>query len=244
MGLNQRTRGRQRDESLFSRADIQMAGYAAAMEVLTGVTHIDGVDMTREALRPRQKGERGLVEEMIQLAVQTATELMTPEGIDESLWERMTATERFYLTMTETEADRPQGQPGGKLDDYQNFAKAYRAEGWEDLMADKTPNHARLKGAGDLRRAMMTAHPFAEGVLRPTLYAINELRIATERDEDPKTAADRVLHGLRDHFAEWVRQRNSVREIAGWFARMWARHRPAEAGAARQLAGIIQTERL
>jgi adenine-specific DNA methylase len=244
MGLNQRAHGRQRDENLFSRADLQMAGYAAAMEVLTGCTHIDGVDMTREALRPRAKGERGLVEEMIDLAVQTATELMTPEGIEESLWERLTATERFYLTMTETEAERPQGQLGGKLDDYQNFAKAYRADGWEDLMADKTPNKACLKGPAELRRALMTGHPFSDGTLRPTLYAINELRLATERDEDPKTAADRVLHGLRDHFGEWVRQRASVRTVAAWFGRMWARNRPAEASAARQLAGIIQTERL
>ncbi|WP_149536629.1 anti-phage-associated DUF1156 domain-containing protein [Siccirubricoccus phaeus] len=244
MGLNQRARGRQRDENLFSRADLQMAGYAAAMEVLTGCTHIDGVDMTREALRPRVRGERGLVEEMIDLAVQTATELMTPEGIEESLWERLTATERFYLTMTEAEADRPQGQPGGKLDDYQNFAKAYRADGWEDLMADKTPNKACLKGPAEFRRALMTGHAFSEGILRPTLYAINELRLATEREEDPRTAADRVLHGLRDHFGEWVRQRASVRAVAAWFGRMWARNRPAEASAARQLAGIIQSERL
>ena len=51
-GLNQNVRGGARDENLFSDADIQMAGYAAALEVLTGYTHIDGVDMTREALRP------------------------------------------------------------------------------------------------------------------------------------------------------------------------------------------------
>jgi putative DNA methylase len=243
MGLNQRARGLRRDENPFSRADIQMAGYAAAMEVLTGVTHIDGLDMTREALRQRKNGEIGLVEEMIDLAVQTATELMVPTGIDEGIWERLIPTEHFYLTMAETEADRQPGHLGGKVDDYQNFAKAYRADGWEDLMADKTPNQARLKGAAEFRRALMTGHPFSSGILRPTLYAINELRLATEREEDPKTVADRILHGLRDHFEEWIRQRNTVREIAVWLGGMWSCNRPGEASAARMLAGIIQTER-
>lgn len=36
-------------------------------------------------------------------------------------------------------------QPGGKLDDYQNFARVYRADAWEDLMAEQSPNKARLK---------------------------------------------------------------------------------------------------
>ena len=70
------------------------------------------------------------------------------------------------------------------MDDYQNFAKAYRADGWDDLMADSTPNRARLKGAADFKRAMMTGHPFAGGLVRPVLYAVNELRISAEKEED------------------------------------------------------------
>ena len=58
-GLNQRARARQRDENPFSDADIQMAGYAAALEVLTCYTHIEGVDMTREVLRSTCKGREG-----------------------------------------------------------------------------------------------------------------------------------------------------------------------------------------
>ena len=71
-----------------------MAGYAAALEVLTGYTHIDGVDMTRAALRPLearrgQSTDIGIVEEMIALAVQTANEKMVPEGLPDSMWERL-----------------------------------------------------------------------------------------------------------------------------------------------------------
>jgi adenine-specific DNA methylase len=243
-GLNQRARASQRDENPFSDADIQMAGYAAALEVLTGYTHIEGVDMTREALRPRIKGMVGIVEEMISLAVQTATELMRPDGIQESLWERLVPTERFWLKMMEAEANRPVGQPCGKLDDYQNFAKAYRADGWDDLMADNTPNQARLKGAAEFKRTMMSGHPFSTGLVRPVLYAINELRIAAEKDEDAQTSGDRAINGLRDNLTSWGQQRIQAHLVAEWLGRTLIRHRPEEATAARTLAALIRTEKL
>ena len=58
-----------------------MAGYAAALRVLTGYTRIDGQDMTAEALRPRTKGQKGVVEEIIDFAVQVANEHLVPEGL-------------------------------------------------------------------------------------------------------------------------------------------------------------------
>jgi len=237
-GLNQRAKTGQRDENPFSDADIQMAGYAAALEVLTGYTHIEGMDMTREAVRPRVKGQKGIVEDMIALAVQTATELMRPEGIHEGAWERLVPAERFWLKMMEAEANRPIGQPYGKLDDYQNFAKAYRADGWDDLMADNTPNKARLKGAAEFKRAMMAGHPFSGGLVRPVLYAINEI------EEDAQISSDRAIGGLRDNLISWGQQRLQANLIAEWLGRTLIRHRPEEASAARTLAALIRNERL
>lgn len=243
-GLNQRARALQRDENPFSDADLQMAGYAAALEVLTGYTHIEGVDMTREALRPRVKGQKGVVEEMIALAVQTATELMRPEGIDEGMWERLVPTERFWLKMVEAESERPTGKPEGRVDDYQNFAKAYRADGWAELMADQTPNKARLKGAAEFKRSLMSGHPFAGGLVRPVLYAVNELRAAAEKEEDPVTSGERAVAGLRENLGAWAQQRLRAMVIADWLGRKLERQRPAEASAARTLSALIRTERL
>lgn len=243
-GLNQRARALQRDENPFSDADLQMAGYAAALEVLTGYTHIEGIDMTREALRPRVKGQTGIVQEMIGLAVQTATEMMRPVGIDGTLWERLSPIERFWLKMTEAEANRPAGQPIGKLDDYQNFAKAYRADGWDGLMADQTPNKARLKSAADFKRAMMTSHPFASGLVRPVLYAVNELRIAAEREDDHEVSGQRAVSGLRDNLTSWAAQRQQAMVVADWLGRTLNRQYPGDASAARTLAALIRAERL
>ena len=60
-GLNQEAKGIYRDENVFEDADIQMAGYAAALRVLTRYSIIDGRDMVAEASRPRRKVKRPLL---------------------------------------------------------------------------------------------------------------------------------------------------------------------------------------
>ncbi len=111
-------------------------------------------------------------------------------------------------------------------------------------MADSTPNKARLKGAADFKRAMMSGHPFAGGLVRPVLYAVNELRLSAEKEEDHATSSDRAISGLRDNLKSWAQQRQQAMVIADWLGRSLSRHRPAEASAARTLAALIRTERL
>ncbi|MBN8978628.1 MAG: DUF1156 domain-containing protein [Rhizobiales bacterium] len=78
VGFNQNLNGQGRIENLFEDADLQMAGYAAALRVLTRYERIDGIDMTKEALRPRRAGEKNIVGEIIDFAVQVANEHMVP----------------------------------------------------------------------------------------------------------------------------------------------------------------------
>src|SRR6267142_3120373 len=80
-GLNQESKGLYRDENVFEDADIQMAGYAAALRVLTRYAIIDGRDMTAEAIRPRVKGETTFVDGLIAFAVDTANQCLVPPGI-------------------------------------------------------------------------------------------------------------------------------------------------------------------
>lgn len=82
-GLNQEARGLYRDENVFEDADLQMAGYAAALRVLTRYATIDGRDMTVEAIRPRIKGETTFVDDLIAFAVDTANQCLVPQGIAE-----------------------------------------------------------------------------------------------------------------------------------------------------------------
>jgi putative DNA methylase len=143
-GLNQMAKGAGRSENLLEDQDLQMAGYAAALRVLTGYGRIDGQDMAAEALRPRQAGSPDLVKEIIDFAVQVANEHLVPEGVAAGLWERLTGPERFYLRMLDIEA-------GGakKLDNYQNFAKAFRYSDYAATMGSMKANDARLKTASN-----------------------------------------------------------------------------------------------
>src|SRR6202040_2194883 len=114
-GLNQSAKGLRRDENVFEDADIQMAGYAAALRVLTRYAIIDGRDMTAEAIRPRLKGETTFVDGLIAFAVDTANQCLVPQGIPKIHWDKLMPAERFYIKMLDMEAR------GAKtLDNYQN----------------------------------------------------------------------------------------------------------------------------
>lgn len=230
VGLNQTTRGSGRTENLFEDADLQMAGYAAALRVLTGYTKIDGQDMTAEALRPRPKGEKGLVGEIIDFAVQVANEHLVPEGITPAIWEDLTGSERFYLKMLELEAIGLM-----KLDNYQNFAKAFRVGNYTALMSSTKANAARLKTSGEFKKTEFEGE-FGSSGLRAVLYALYEL----QKDVD----GDTVMGHLRDLVAGYHHHREELKVLVRYIAAKREKMFPQEAEAARILFGCIQNERL
>lgn len=68
-------------EPVFNDSDLQMAGYAAALKVLTAYTQIGGEDVTAFALKPRASGEVTVVDEIVQQAAEAANSLLVPEGL-------------------------------------------------------------------------------------------------------------------------------------------------------------------
>lgn len=232
IGLNQRTQEHGRSVNLFEDSDLQMAGYAAALRVLTAYTHIDGKDMTREATRPRADGEKSMVDELIEFAVAIANEHLVPEGLDPKVWERLAGSERFYLRMLNLEAKGLK-----KIDNYQNFAKAFRVAGWQPLMASLKANDARLKSALELKRSEFSGSEFSTSALRGILYALYELQNEIEPDE--------VMSHLRDHLrVEYFRRRHDIVEIAEYLTRSLNGRRQEEVDAARLLAGLVRNEKL
>ncbi len=127
-------------EPVFNDSDLQMAGYAAALKVLTAYTHIGGEDVTTFALRPRVKGEISVVDEIVQQAAEAANSLLIPEGLGAETWQKISGIQRFYLRMMDIETTG-----ASKLDNYQNFAKAFRVEDYTRVMGNMAANKARLK---------------------------------------------------------------------------------------------------
>ena len=229
-GLNQTTKGAGRSENLFEDQDLQMAGYAAALRVLTGYTKIDGQDMAAEALRPKQTGGSDTVKEIIDFAVQVANEYLVPEGVPPGLWERLLGPERFYLRMLDIESDGAK-----KLDNYQNFAKAFRYGDYTAVMASMKPNDARLKNALELKKAEFESE-FGKSPLRAVLFALYELQREVDIDE--------ALGHLRDLVPGYLSRREDLVALASIIAAKRETKIPAEAQAARILLTRIKNERL
>lgn len=127
-------------EPVFNDSDLQMAGYAAALKVLTSYTHIGGEDVTTFALRPRTKGEITVVDEIVQQAAEAANSLLVPDGLSTDTWQKLSGIQRFYLRMMDIETTG-----AAKLDNYQNFAKAFRVEDYSRVMGSMAANKAQLK---------------------------------------------------------------------------------------------------
>jgi putative DNA methylase len=131
-------------EPVFNDSDLQMAGYAAALKVLTAYTSIGGEDVTSFALRPRQRDEVTVVDEIVQQAAEAANSLLVPEGLSAETWQIISGIQRFYLRMMDMETTG-----ASKLDNYQNFAKAFRVEDYTKVMGNMTANKAKLKGISE-----------------------------------------------------------------------------------------------
>ena len=234
-GLNQEAKGLYRDQNVFEDADIQMAGYAAALRVLTRYATIDGRDMTSEAMRPRVKGETTFVDGLIAFAVDTANQCLVPQGIAKASWDKLSGVERFYLKLIDMEVR------GTKtLDNYQNFAKAFKVRDFHALMGDQRANHARLKSAVEFGRSEMNEGSELYGsVLRAVLYAVMEL----VNNVDGIEVIAHLMLNIPNYYGDMT-LRDIVLELADYLARQLETLRPEEASAARVLRELVKNQRL
>jgi putative DNA methylase len=234
-GLNQAAKGLYRDENVFEDADIQMAGYAAALRVLTRYAVIDGRDMTTEAIRPRVKGETTFVDRLITFAVDTANQCLVPQGVPKAHWDKLSGAERFYLKLLDMEAR------GLKtLDNYQNFAKAFKVRDFRLLLAKQKANDARLKGAVEFARGEMgEGSELHQSVLRAVLYAMMEL----VKDVDGDEVLAHLTLNIPNYYGDMT-QRTLAVELADYLANHLVSLRPDEASAARVLREMLKNQRL
>lgn len=177
-------------EPVFNDSDLQMAGFAAALKVLTAYTHIGGEDVTRFALRPRARGEVTVVDEIVQQAAETASSLLVPEGLTADAWAKLTGIERFVLRMLDMETTG-----SAKLDNYQNFAKAFHVEDYARVMGDMRPNHARLKRVSEFAaRDLTDATELGPTRLGRLIIALQQLL----KDTEPQVIVDQMRSEMAD----------------------------------------------
>ena len=239
VGLDKSVR-QQHSEGLYTDSDLQMAGYAAALKVLTSYSTIDGKDMVVESEAPRVKGRKSFVEDLIEFAVQTAVQFLVPVGFEKSEWQKLQPVERYYLKMVEMEK-----QGLKTLDNYQNFAKAFKIRHFDQLMSDNAKaNAARVKTSTEFRSSYMSGDAeLANTPLRALLYALFELSKDTEID-------DILLH-LMENCPNYNQHKPILAKMADYIAEKreglasTKTFKPEkEAGNARVLAEAIRNQRL
>ena len=219
-------------KSVFNDSDLQMAGYAAALKVLTGYSEVDGKDVTQLALQPRQKGQRSVIDDIVEYASEIANNLLIPERLKElntDTWEEISGLERFYLRMLAIE------QSGAsKLDNYQNFSKAFHVD-YQPLMASVKPNAARLKGAKDFKPRELAGGDIGKTMLGELLTAIQELL----NDKEPKVVFGQIRSNLDDTYFQ---KRPHLLTMAQYIHDMLIGRRPEEAQKAEIIANRIRNE--
>lgn len=191
MHLNDSVR-RSHGEPVFNDSDLQMAGYAAALKVFTAYTQIGGEDVTAFAVRPRVKGETTIVDEIVQQAAEAANALLVPDGLTQESWARLTGIERFVLRMLDIETTGSH-----KLDNYQNFAKAFRVQDYTRVMADMRPTHARLKRVTEfVSRDLTESTELGATRLGRVILALQQLL----KDTEPQVIVSQLQVEMPDFF--------------------------------------------
>jgi putative DNA methylase len=232
-GLNKEAKVLYRDENLFEDADLQMAGYAAALRVLTRYKVIDGIDMPQESLRPRVRGQITMVDELIEFAVNIANEYLVPDGMEVSIWEKSTGIERLYLKMLDMES-----KGIFTVSNYQNFAKAFKVRDDSEITNETKANKSSLKSAKQLgKKGMNASDEFGPTILRSVLYAIHIL-------EENKTKPEDVLHQLRDLVPDYYHERNRISALAEYISKKTSALRPEESSNAIVLRDLVRREKV
>jgi putative DNA methylase len=194
-------------EPVWGDSDLQMAGYAAALKVLTAYTRIGDEDVTTFALRPRARGEVTVVDEIVQQAAETASSLLVPEGLTADAWGRLTGIERFVLRMMDMET-----AGAAKLDNYQNFAKAFRVMDYTRVMGDMRPNSACLKRVTEYAsRDLTDATEIGVTRLGQLIIALQQLLKDTE--------AQVIVEQLRAEMADFLEVRSLLVDMLAFIER-------------------------
>ena len=195
-------------EPVFNDSDLQMAGYAAALKVLTAYTQIGDEDVTAFAMRPRQRGEVTVVDEIVQQAAEAANSLLVPEGIAPDTWHKLNGIQRFYLRMMDMESTG-----ASKLDNYQNFAKAFRVVDYTKVMANMTANKAQLKHVTDFAsRDLTESTELGATWLGRLIIGLQQLLAETE----PQV----VIGQLQAELADFMEVRPLLIDMLGFMEKM------------------------
>ena len=142
----------------YTDTDYLLAAQAAAAEVVTGYTSIEGVDLESELRTPNAERGRSALRILMENAKRTATDFLVPPAMDRAIkkngavdtyqfWREFSAEEKFILKGLEMEQ-----QGMFKIGAFQDLGRAYGLASYEDLLGPVRANDTRTKLPAEMAR--------------------------------------------------------------------------------------------
>ena len=186
--------------------DYQLAAYAAALRVLTSYSEIEGHDIKHELFRQKQTGETSAFEEVINRAVEIASDHRVPNGLETRYWKALATPERLYLKGLELEKN---GEV--RAGAYQELAKGnLGVKEYTGLYHKAKANAVRFKTGSEFKKTGLGAGEFGGTTLRNILFAIHE----TVRTDDARQG----LNWLRDEVPDYWEKRKQMGAVLYYLA--------------------------
>lgn len=182
-------------EPNFCDADLHLAAYAAALGVLTSYGKIAGIDAEREIARPRERGEKSALGDLIRKAEQVAADYLVPTGLAGETWRELQPVERFYLKGIESEYGKDK-----RIGTYQNYARTFGVGDYAGILGEARDHATRMASPTELESKCIRNSPISEAPMGRLLFAIQQVT----KTGDP-TKGEQFL---RDEFPDfWDRRK-------------------------------------
>jgi putative DNA methylase len=222
-----------REDPNFADTDYQLAAYAAALRVLTGYSEIEGHDIRHELFRELHKGEQSAFEQVIDRAVEIASDHLVPQGLERCYWKILSAPERLYLKGLELEKHL-EARSGA----YQELAKGFGVRDYTSLFQKAKANAVRFKTGCEFKKTGLGSGEFGATLLRNLLFAIHE----TVRSDDARQG----LNWLREEVVDYWDKRKLIVALFLYLAGLahipHMGHWEKDADAAQRLAGAVEND--
>ncbi|MCK4790723.1 MAG: DUF1156 domain-containing protein [Desulfobacteraceae bacterium] len=222
-----------KEDPNFADTDYQLAAYAAALRVLTSYSEIEGHDIRHELFRQKQVGETSAFEQVINRAVEIASDHLVPKGLETRYWKVLSAPERLYLKGLELEKNM-EARSGA----YQELAKGFGVRDYTGLYCQAKANAVRFKTGSEFKKTNLGSGEFGATTLRNILFAIHEVM----RTDDARQG----LNWLREEVPTYWQQRKQMVAVLNYLAALThISHMPhweKDADAAQRLAGVVEND--
>ncbi|MDD2401876.1 MAG: DUF1156 domain-containing protein [Clostridia bacterium] len=168
-----------KEDPNFSGADYLLAAYAASLKVLTSYKQIEDINVKYELSKEKKSGEISPIEKIINEAVKIAYDYLIPPSFDSIIWKSLSSEERFYIKGLDMEKEGVY-----KIGAYQELARGFSVNEYQDLLASTKANQARLKTAREwTMKGMSEKDKFGSSLLRNVLAALYQAIKAEDTSE-------------------------------------------------------------